>query len=73
MRFDKTNGIGVERILFDDYLNSCQINDKKFSVSREMIAENDGLTPSDFKNWFKGYKFTKPMAIIHFTDFRYCR
>ena len=25
----------------------------------------------DFKEWFKGYDLSKPMAIIHFTAFRY--
>lgn len=63
--------IGIEKILFDDYLYSCQINDKRFSVASEMIAENDGLTSEDFEHWFKGYDFTKPMAIIHFTNFKY--
>ena len=72
LTFDNTKGIGIEKILFDDYLYSCLINNKRFSVGSEMIAENDGLTPNDFENWFRGYDFSKPMAIIHFTDFRYC-
>jgi hypothetical protein len=72
LKFDNTNGIGIEKILFDDYLYTCQINGKRFSVESEMIAENDGLNSTDFEEWFKGYDFSKPMAIIHFTDFRYC-
>lgn len=72
LKFDNTKGIGIEKILFDDYLYSCQINGKRFSVTSEMIAENDGLTPTDFEEWFKGYDLSKEMAIIHFTDFRYC-
>lgn len=71
LQFDNTKGIGIEKILFDDYLYSCQINGKRFSVSSEMIAENDGLTCSDFEEWFKKYDFSKEMAIIHFTEFRY--
>ena len=35
------------------------------------IAVNDGLTYRDFKAWFKGYDFSKSMAVIHFTKFRY--
>jgi len=35
------------------------------------LAKNDGLSLQDFKDWFKGYDFSKPMAIIHFTRFRY--
>lgn len=34
-------------------------------------AANDGLSLSDWREWFKGYDLTKPMAIIHFTPFRY--
>lgn len=35
------------------------------------IAKNDGLSFEDFCEWFKIRK-KEPMAIIHFTDFRYC-
>ena len=37
----------------------------------ETIAENDGLEYKDFKEWFKNYNLSEPMAIIHFTNFRY--
>lgn len=37
----------------------------------EELAKNDGLSIQDFKDWFKGYDLSKPMAIIHFTIFRY--
>ena len=62
--------IGVEKILFDDYLYGFKINEQQFSNISE-VAENDGLTNNDFEHWFKGYDFSKPMAIIHFTNFRY--
>jgi hypothetical protein len=35
------------------------------------LCENDGLSLSDFKEWFKSYDLSEPMAIIHFTKFRY--
>lgn len=35
------------------------------------MAKNDGLSMADFEDWFKGYDKTKPMAIIHFSNFRY--
>lgn len=37
------------------------------------LSANDGLSIVDFYNWFrKGkYDLSKPMAIIHFTGFRY--
>lgn len=37
----------------------------------EMLSSNDGLGIVDFKNWFEKYDLSKPMAIIHFTGFRY--
>ena len=39
-------------------------------VTTETIAKNDGLTTSQFFEWFKGYP-KEAMAIIHFTNFRY--
>lgn len=69
-KFDKTNGIGIQKLELDDYLYSCLIDGKRNSFND--IPKNDGLSHDDFENWFVGYDFTKPMAIIHFTDFRYC-
>ncbi len=39
-------------------------------VDWQEIAKNDGLSFEDFCEWFK-VRNKKPMAIIHFTDFRY--
>lgn len=49
------------------------IDDCYSDVSTPELAENDGLGYLGFYDWFKG-KITidmEPMAIIHFTDFRY--
>ena len=35
------------------------------------LAKNDGLSLEDFEEWFRGYDLSNPMAIIHFTNFRY--
>lgn len=35
------------------------------------LSQNDGLSFKDWLEWFKGYDFNKPLAIIHFTKFRY--
>lgn len=40
------------------------------SVNWEDVAKNDGLSFDDFCDWFK-IRTSSPMAIIHFTDFRY--
>ena len=46
------------------------IIDKHTTDNNEVnFAENDGLSHDDFQDWFKKAKY--PMAIIHFTDFRY--
>lgn len=70
--FKNSDGIGIQEILFDDHLYSCLIDGKRYSVNDKMISENDGLTSADFEEWFKKYDLTKSMAIIHFTEFRYC-
>lgn len=35
------------------------------------LFTNDGLSCYDFANWFKKCDLSEPMAIIHFTGFRY--
>lgn len=35
------------------------------------LSNNDGLSYQDWEAWFKNYDMTKPLAIIHFTPFRY--
>lgn len=67
-RFDKSHGIGIEKIVFDDYLYSVEINGTRRQFSG--IDENDGLSHADFESWFKKVG-PEPMVIIHFTDFRY--
>jgi len=72
--FSRGSGIGVQNLewTLDHSCNdrpmifpSCEL------ISIEDLAKNDGLSFDDFKAWFKGYDLSKPMAIIHFTDFRY--
>ena len=40
-------------------------------IPLDILAKNDGLSIEDFKEWFRKYDLSKPMAIIHFTSFRY--
>ena len=35
------------------------------------LAQNDGLSEEDFREWFKNYDLSEPLAVIHFTNFRY--
>jgi hypothetical protein len=74
IQFDKDSGIGVQKIEFDGLKNDLDlfsIDRDPFNASIENLANNDGLSLKDFKSWFKGYDLTEPMAIIHFTKFRY--
>lgn len=48
------------------------LSQRLIDVSLEELANNDGLTIEDFKDWFKN-KATFIGAIIHFTPFRYCK
>ena len=40
-------------------------------VSIGELAANDGLSTTDWLDWFKSYDLTKPLAVIQFTGFRY--
>lgn len=70
-QFNKSHGIGIEQVLFDDYFYSCLINEKRFALSSTPLVENDGLSHEDFEDWFKKADLSKPMAILHLTPFRY--
>ena len=69
------DGVGIQKLSFDKHkvgvpsLKNFNINGKY--IDREILANNDGLSKEDWQEWFRGYDLSKPMAIIHFTDFRY--
>ncbi len=72
----KASGISVQKIEFEEDKDGvCSLKypiiNNRAEPNVELLAENDGLTYSDFKEWFKDYDLNEPMAIIHFTDFRY--
>ncbi|GHT02090.1 hypothetical protein AGMMS49525_04930 [Bacteroidia bacterium] len=84
--FDKDSGIGVQKInirKIDRQLYfHFEIDDKQLvpfvdyrgehiKYWAEKIAENDGLGWHNFADWFRKYDLNQPMAIIHFTEFRY--
>lgn len=48
----------------DVWINETDVNPK-------VIAHNDGLEYADFIDWFKPYDLSKPLVVIHFSDFRY--
>lgn len=71
------DGIGIQKleIVEERYktrpLILCYVDGSQISALLPTLAANDGLSVDDWLAWFKGYDKNKPMAIIHFTDFRY--
>lgn len=67
----KTDGIGIQKMT----IAGCSTIHPKFvggcSVDCETLAHNDGLSEVDWRNWFERYDLTEPLAVIHFTKFRY--
>ena len=69
-RLTREDGIGIERLTFDRSPHLLPNVDYK-PVAVGNLANNDGLSLDDWKEWFKGYDLSKPLVIIHFTKFRY--
>ena len=74
-RLTADNGIGIQKLSFDkdkDGVPSFKfLNINGKYIDRETLANNDGLSLNDWVDWFWGYDLSEPMAIIHFTKFRY--
>lgn len=73
---DKNSGIGIQKIEFhEDKDGVCALKYPIINNHREpnikIIAENDGLSYPDFKEWFKNYDLSESLAIVHFTAERY--
>jgi hypothetical protein len=66
--YDNTHNIGLQKLEEPQNFVYALIDGKVNSW--EDVAKNDGLSFEDFCEWFKVRK-NSPMAIIHFTDFRY--
>jgi hypothetical protein len=74
-RLSAEDGVGIQKLSFDKdkdgvpSLKFFNINGKY--IDREILANNDGLSLEYWQEWFSCYDLSKPMAIIHFTKFRY--
>lgn len=74
-KIDYHENVGIQKLTFDKdrdgmvSWNFFDIDGKYPSL--EDVAHNDGLVLEDWKAWFRNFDFTKPMAVIHFTKFRY--
>ena len=65
--YNQEDALEVSKLTKEE--NGYLINDT-IRVSEEELAKNDGLTLDEFQEWFKVFP-SEPMAIIHFTGFRY--
>ncbi|MDR2020517.1 MAG: hypothetical protein LBQ14_07110 [Treponema sp.] len=65
-RLAAENGIGIQKII---YRGRWEIG--KEVLSRDELAAHDGLDKKDFAAWFKHVTIFEPLALIHFTGFRY--
>ena len=71
-QLDQNSGCGVQRLVCkSNCIYYPTVLENPLILSYIEISKNDGLSPEDFKEWFRGYDLSKPMAIIHFTNFRY--
>lgn len=68
--FDHNSGIGIQKLVFEKaFLANPTINGERIHLTE--LAQNDGLEFNDFLSWFEDSDLTEPLAIIHFTTFRY--
>lgn len=69
-RLTKDDGVGLQKLtFFSGRIIYPTVG--KYQPSVKEIANNDGLHADDWVYWFKNYDLSKPLAIIHFTKFRY--
>lgn len=68
-RLTAEDGVGIQELKLTDLSKPTTISGGR--VELPTLAKNDGLSFGDWFNWFRGYDLSKPLAIIHFTKFRY--
>lgn len=70
-RLTAEDGVGVQRLSFSHEIIGFEIDGRGYRVSLDNLSKNDGLSLHDWEEWFKGTDLSKPLAVIHFTKFRY--
>ncbi len=71
VKLTSENGIGIQKLAFCGALSHFKIENGINTPLTEELANNDGLSFKNWIEWFNGYDLNQPMAIIHFTKFRY--
>ena len=71
-RLTRDDGIGLQRLtVAGPSITFHPLFVDGVAVSSETLAQNDGLSVPDWRNWFANYKADGPLAVIQFTKFRY--
>lgn len=72
VRLTRDDGIGLQRLtVAGTSITFHPLFVDGVAVSSEALAQNDGLSVPDWRNWFADYKIDGPLAVIQFTKFRY--
>ena len=78
-QLNKDSGIDIQVLYFNTeykfpvaypFVYDNNFDERKL-INCSDISQNDGLSIQDFYKWFEKYDLSQPMAIIHFTCFRY--
>ena len=70
-KLTKEDGIGLQML---EFYNGClqqPILSSGMTIRANSLAQNDGLSFESWQDWFRNCDLSKPLAIIHFTKFRY--
>ena len=71
-RLTAENSVGIQKLCFPNRSTALvDYPERKLSVDFKRLAKNDGLSLADWCDWFRHYDLSKPLAIIHFTNFIY--
>ena len=68
-RLTGSDGVGIQALKLENLLSPTIIDGEKVELSD--LAAHDGLSFSDWYDWFRTVDLKQPLAIIHFTKFRY--
>ena len=71
-RLTADNGVGIQYMHYPELM--CWTLDEEITMTlipASQLANNDGLSFVDWQDWFKDHDHSQPLAIIHFTKFRY--
>ena len=72
IRLTRDDGIGLQRLVVaGTSITFHPVFVDGVQVSPDILSRNDGLTKSDWRNWFANYNVNGPLAVIQFTKFRY--